>query len=186
MSVNSTLFSVHSRCCISFCWQYFTNVFDQTHQSMQLFHVVQVECHLFWLIMRTTFLLKTWIHSPILNIATGNDVFCPDYQLFPGEILHPIQSTFGGTYKKVWTKIHTQTCRLIKKARFNEFRRSWYDLIALASAKSSIVPADEYDNNGWRFAWFFLMVFFFIMCNVVGLQEVCQKLMNIRLLWDVF
>lgn len=75
-------------------------------------------------------------------------------------MLNPIQSTFGGTYKKVWIKIHTQTCR-IKKARFNEFRRSWYDVIAFASAKSSIVPADEHDNHGWGFAWFCLMVFLF-------------------------
>lgn len=73
-----------------------------------------------------------------------------------------------------------------KKARFNEFRKYCYDLIALASAKSSIVPAYEYDDNGWRFAWFFLMVFLFSMYNVIGLQEMCQKLMDIRLLCNLF
>lgn len=79
---------------------------------------------------------------------------------------------------------HAQT--QIKKARFNKFRRFWYALTVLVSAKSSIVPAGEYENNGWRFAWFYLIVFLFSMYNVIRLQEMCQKLMSIRLPWDLF
>lgn len=152
---NGALFSVHSKCCISFCWQYFTKVCDQTHKSMQLLYAVQVGCNLFWLIVRATFLLKieyALLSSmlPLTMTSFAQTVSCSLVKYWIQYKVH-----LGVHLKRCGQKsIHTHAGWL-KKARFNEFRRSWCDFIAIDSAKSSIVHADEYDNNGWRFAWLF-------------------------------